>query len=157
MEDIRRKQPKTFWKFFQQKRNSPKNEISVDQFFNHFKILASNGIQNEDEVETFLRNFDSVNPQNEATSSFEELDKRITQDGIRRSIKNLLRNKNPGRDNLLNEYFNECIDLLVKPLEILLNTILDSGSFPLQWTKGIIIPLYKKVHLMIQIITGASH
>ena len=90
---------KSFGRFFSKKQNSPKNEISVDQFFNHFKDLASNDIQNEDEVETFLRNFDSVNPQIEATSCFEELDKRITQDEIRRSVKNLSRNKSPGGDN----------------------------------------------------------
>ena len=45
---------------------------------------------------------------------------------------------------MLNEYFIECIDLLVKPLELLFNTILDSGCFPSQWTEGINIPLYKK-------------
>ena len=126
-------------------------------FFYHFKNLASDGIQNEDEqVETFLRNFDLDNTQNEATPCFEELDRRITQEEIKRSVKNISRNKSPGGDNLLNEYFIEDMDLLVKPLELLFNVVLDSGCFPSQWTEGIIIPLYKKVHPTIQTVTGAS-
>ena len=54
MNEIRRKQPRKFWKLFKQKRNSPKNDISLDQFFDHFKNLASSDIENEEEdVETF--------------------------------------------------------------------------------------------------------
>ena len=144
MNEIRRTQPRKFWKLFKQKRNSPKNDISLDQFFDHFKNLASSDIENEEEdVETFLRNFDA-DYQNESTSRFEELDRRITQEEIKRSIKNLSRSKSPGGDNLLNEYFIEGMDVLLKPFELLFNVILDSGCFPSQWTEGTIIPLYKK-------------
>ena len=45
---------------------------------------------------------------------------------------------------MLNEYFIECINLFVEPIEILFNEILNSAFFPSQWTEGIIIPLHKK-------------
>ena len=42
------------------------------------------------------------------------------------------------------EYFIEGIDILDKPLEILFNYILDKQCFPKSWSKGVIIPVYKK-------------
>ena len=38
MDETRHKQSKKFWKLFQQKRNSPKNKISVDQFLIILKL-----------------------------------------------------------------------------------------------------------------------
>ena len=99
------------------------------------KNLDSSCIQNEEEeVETFLTNFDADYNQNEATSCFDELDRRITQEEIKRSITNLSRNKSPGGDNLLNEYLIEAMDVLVNSCE-LFNVIFDSGCFPSQWTE----------------------
>ena len=42
------------------------------------------------------------------------------------------------------EYFIECIDYLDKPHVYLFNYILDNRNFPKSWSKGIIIPVYKK-------------
>ncbi|MCG8049041.1 MAG: reverse transcriptase family protein, partial [Candidatus Thiodiazotropha endolucinida] len=145
MDKIRRENPKEFWNFFQQKSTRKETDITLNQFFNHFQELASNGISNEDdEAEDFLNNFDTNRHENESLPSFDELDKQITHDEIKHAIRNIKRNKSPGRDELLNEYFIECCDLLIEPLEILFNTVLDSGCFPSRWTEGIIIPLHKK-------------
>ena len=55
MDDIRHKQPRKYWKLFKQKRNSPEKDISLDQFFDHFKNFVSSDIENEEEdVETGL-------------------------------------------------------------------------------------------------------
>ena len=120
-------------------------DISLDQFFEHFRDLSSSNDQNGDEeVEDFLRDFDNNQGQNGGGSTFESLDENISHEEIKRCIKQLSRNKSPGKDNLLNEYFIESIDLLIEPLGILFNNILNSGYFPSQWTEGIIIPLHKK-------------
>ena len=95
----------------------------------------------------FLQNFDSERNHNISTSTFEELDAPITIEEIERCVKKLSRNKSPGLDELLNEYFIEAIGILSKPLEILFNVVLNSGFCPSGWTKGIIIPLHKKVKL----------
>ena len=81
MDEIRRKDPRKFWKRYKQKQNSRKNDISLDHFFGHFKNLATGGIENEEEeVETFLRHFDDDYNQNESTSCIDELDMRIKQE-----------------------------------------------------------------------------
>ena len=147
MDDMRRNNPKGFWKYFKKKPNSSsgKNNVSLEQFFEYFKDLASSNNQIVDEdVEHFLRDFDNEHDHNGGGSKFEGLDEHISQEEIVRCIKQLSRNKSPGKDNLLNEYFVESIELLIVPLEILFNNVLDSGCFPSQWTEGIIVPLHKK-------------
>ena len=49
-----------------------------------------------------------------------------------------------GSDNLINEYFKNAAEILLDPLFILFNTILDSRSFPRNWATGLIVPLHKK-------------
>ena len=88
-----------------------------------------------------MENFDR-NPPTEPT--FPELDIPITRSEILKSIRKLKCNKAFGPDSLLNEYFIESADLLIGRLEITFNKILDSGTFPSIWTKGIIVPLHKK-------------
>ena len=106
--------------------------------------IASHEYQYDEEIDIFLKSFDLIQRENEALPSFEELDKYITQEEIKQYVKNLARNKSPGRDNLLNEYFIECIDLFVEPIEIFFNEILNSVFFPSHWIEGILIPLHKK-------------
>ena len=57
-------------------------------------------------------------------------------------MRHLKSNKVCSLDTLLNEYFKESTDILIKPLEIIFNYILKK-SFPKQWT-GKILPIYKK-------------
>ena len=103
-----------------------------------------------------MRAFDNNEGQNGGGPTFESLDEQISHEEIKRCIKQLSRDKSPGKDNLLNEYFMESIDLLIEPLGILFNDILDSGYFPSQWTEGIIIPLHKKGSHDDPKITGES-
>jgi len=61
-----------------------------------------------------------------------------------RAISLIKKNKTPGVDKLLNEYFIEECDILAGHITELFNTILNSGFFPVAWTKGIIVPIHKK-------------
>ena len=47
-------------------------------------------------------------------------------------------------DTILNEYFKESINMLIGPLEIAFNYVLNKNSFPKQWTKGMILPIHEK-------------
>ena len=89
-------------------------------------------------------NFNINNDFNIPNTVYPELDNRITTEEIINAVKSLKRNKAYGCDHLLNEYFIETIDILSGHLCDIFNTIIDSGFFPEQWTKGIIIPLHKK-------------
>ena len=120
-------------------------DISLDQFFEHFRDLTSSKDQNDDEeLKIYLGDFDNNQGQNWGGSTFESLGENISHEEIKRCIKQLSRNKSPGKDNLLNEYFMESIELLIELLGFLFNNILNSGYFPSQLTEGIIIPLHKK-------------
>ena len=55
-------------------------------------------------------------------------------------------------DDILNEYFLKAADILIEPLYILFNKILESRSFPAQWATGLVVPLPKKEVSMTQII-----
>ena len=47
-------------------------------------------------------------------------------------------------DNLINEYFIECYDILSSHLVDIFNAILDTGHFPAEWSCGVIVPIFKK-------------
>ena len=59
-------------------------------------------------------------------------------------INSLKKSKSPGEDNVLNEYFIEAGDILISHIKDIFNGIFNSGDFPDFWSKGIIVPVYKK-------------
>ena len=95
---------------------------------------------NPDEVRDFLQNFDT----NDRNCTFSALDEQISHEEILNAIRSLKKNKSCDVDDILNEYFQKAADILIEPLYILFNKILDSGSFPAQWATGPIVPLHKK-------------
>ena len=81
------------------------------------------------ESEDFCQNndFDSNN------CTFEELDKAITLEEVELVIRSLKRNKSFSRDQLLNEYFIESVDILSGHIVDIFNAILTLsklGIFP---------------------------
>ena len=59
-------------------------------------------------------------------------------------LKKLGNNKACSTDNIIYEYFKESIHYLDKPLLNLFNYILIKKTCPKNWSKGVIIPIYKK-------------
>jgi len=59
-------------------------------------------------------------------------------------ISTLKRQKAFAGDMLINEYFIESMDILASHLVDIFNAILNSGYFPSNWSKGIIVPVFKK-------------
>ena len=82
--------------------------------------------------------------QNEWESTFGEFDEQISRKEIQNTIKNLNTNKSGRIDNLINEYFNNATEILIEPLYIVFNKILDRRSFPKHWATGLIVPIHKK-------------
>ena len=143
MNDMRRKSPREFWKMFKSKPSQPKGEnISKDDFLAHFKNLASHSETDEnDECTDFLDNFQS---NIDGDGSFSELDLPISISEIVAASKLLGTNKACSFDNILYEYFKESIHVISHSLEITFNHILNTQKFPVSWSTGVIIPLYKK-------------
>ena len=60
------------------------------------------------------------------------------------AIKSLDRGKSYGLDNLINEMFIDGIHVLSPLLVNIFNHIFESGTYPQEWLKGIIVPIPKK-------------
>jgi hypothetical protein len=85
---------------------SIKYSFNRPSFLEHFKKIAT-----ELRTENGSLNNDNVNDDEPV---YEELDRIITDDDILVAISNLKRNKSHGIDGLLNEYFIEYRDLIVR-------------------------------------------
>ena len=73
----------------------------------------------------------------------EEINKPITVNEIKEVIMNLKRNKAGSCDNILNEHTVHTADIFLPIYCDVFNCILDFGHPPDQWTKGVVIPIYK--------------
>ena len=141
MNEVRQKNPKQFWKIFKSRKSSPENNISDQEFFEYFRNLSSEIEENlPDDVRFFIENFDT----DDRETTYTNFDDPFSQIEIRKAIKNLSSNKACGADNIINEYFIHAAELLVEPIKLLFNKILQTGVFPSQWATGLIVPIYKK-------------
>ena len=87
-----------------------------------------------------------VSPQVDNSSMDDEniLNKPITEEEIRTCISKLKNHKAPGIDNIINEYITTTEDILMPAYIRVFNIIFMNGIFPDVWSKGIIVPIYKK-------------
>ena len=114
---------------FEKKETPP---VDIDTFFEYSKNL------NFCEEEESDINIDEVC--NDPMYS-EMLNDIITEKEVLDAIKGL-KNKAPGSDKLINEFFLNSPPFLVSIYTKLLNVVLDTGIIPETWTTGIIIPVY---------------
>ena len=73
-----------------------------------------------------------------------ELNLNITEEEIKKSIKNLKSDKSAGPDELVSEMFNYGTNNILVYLKRLFDTIFTNFQFPEMWTKSTIIPINKK-------------
>ena len=59
------------------------------------------------------------------------------------AIRSLKNNKSSGRDHILNEYIKHSHDYFIYAIVDFFNLLLLSGFTPLEWSVGIICPIYK--------------
>ena len=133
---LRKNNPKAFYNKFSKLKKGQKCDLTIEDVINHFKDLAGSTRDNTQETD------DSTNQDNQTL--YEELDSPITKHEILYVLSNAKRNKSPGMDGLLYEFFVECKYIMIPILCILFNVILDSGNFPENWCNGTIIPVFKK-------------
>lgn len=86
-----------------------------------------------------MHDFDNVD-----LCRYDELNVPISIVEVQKAIKRLKRNKTSGIDLLINEYFISCCDILASHIVDLFNAVLNTGRFPRSWSKGVIVPVFKK-------------
>ena len=126
--------PKDFWKLINGNydKTDTCNEISIDDFAEHFQNLNTFGVTDE----TFDINcipFTDDSP----------LNKPITKDEVNVCIAKLKNNKACGYDKILNEYIKCSANLMSDIYVSLFNLILNTGVVPDDWVTGIIKPIFK--------------
>ena len=68
----------------------------------------------------------------------------FTKDDIAKIIKNLNLNKAYGFDMMSIRMLKICGDSMLKPLELIFRSCLETGKFPIEWKKANVVPVYKK-------------
>ena len=115
-----------------------KCNIYKEIFLDHFRKLnkkRENQMQQDDEI----INIDQLNKD----LNNELINYRIDSTEVSRVIKNLKNHKSHGIDLICNEFIQNATTQLLDSITLLFNKILESGQYPLEWSSGIIIPIYK--------------
>ena len=133
---LKYKNPRLFWKAINP-RNNQECPVTLDTFYTYFSELCSQSITptNATHTSTFLQNY---------TCTVDELDKDISIAEVEYAIKLLKCGKSTGYNNVLNECIKYGGYRIVCIITRLFNYLYNLGTLPQQWSKGMIVPIYKK-------------
>ena len=71
-------------------------------------------------------------------------DSDITEEEVKAAIRHLKNNKSPGPDGIINEIL-KALDTAITPFLVkYVIKLFSSGSYTIEWTNSIIVPLHKK-------------
>ena len=127
---------KTFWDVVNNtlpKRKFNRNDISIEQWYNHFKHLL--------EQEQDNNTIDSDEFEGEQC---EHLNRPISVEEVSLAIKKLKIKKSSGPDGIVGEFLRFSPEFTVPFFVKFLNALFDRGIYPDKWNESIILPLYKK-------------
>lgn len=133
-----------FWKYIKKFNNNKSknlNNINLDEFSRYFENIY-NTPHNEYNSETFTYEVLHV----------DQLDSPFTIDEIqKKTLRCLERNNSSDLNNIVADFFIDANTFISPYLCIIFNKIFDTGIYPQSWSKGFIVPVFKKVtHLMIE-------
>jgi len=135
------KNGKLFWKEVRQlsgrKKQGVSKQISDDQWFNHFQSLYNADTVHADYVGLLTE-------AGEVIDTCTELNCVITENEVRESIRHLKKGKACGSDEVMAEMLKLADSTAVCFLTKLFNVLFDSGIYPDEWAKAIIVPILKK-------------
>ena len=121
-----------FWKTLRKvsSKSNPPNNVTMSQWFAHFKDLLDRNVVDDVEDDT--------------ADGFFVLDRPITKEEVELAMQKLKNKKAAGPDGVIGEMIknggNQVIDFFVK----LCNVLFDKGIFPDCWSQSLILPLFKK-------------
>ena len=142
LDQMHEKSPKAYWelvKKLKEEKCPNSNKISPSEWYSHFRKLAS---KNNFKMPSILNTSDQMKIENAPT--FTELDFKIRESEISKSIKKLKNNKACGPDGLCNEVLKYSQHTMLPVLVKLFNNILLSGKYPASWAEGHIKKIFKK-------------
>jgi CRISPR/Cas system-associated protein endoribonuclease Cas2 len=120
-----------------------KNNISTEQWFEHFKKLLENNEESNDTNNLNAPVDDGDDVDDDVCNSM-WFNQRITKDEILLAIRKLKLRKAPGPDGLPGEFFKNALCAIVPFFLRFFNVLFEKGIYPENWTQSIMLPLYKK-------------
>jgi hypothetical protein len=139
LSNMSRKSPRKFWKYikkFGNKKNMTNNSLNVNDFKEYFETM-SNTPHKQYDAESFFHQRDNV-------LQIDMLDKPIMIEEVIKTIKQLKRNKCSDIDGNVADFFIDTKEFISPYLCTIFNIIYDSGIYPEAWSKGYIVPIFKK-------------
>ena len=122
------------------KRKFFRNDIAVDDWFQHFRTLLEKGVNNDDITDSATDDDDD----NDDDDENHTLNRPISEAEVLLALRKIKLRKAPGPDGIIGEIIkysgNQVAHFFVK----FFNTLFDKGIFPDGWTESIVIPLFKK-------------
>ena len=117
----------------------------MQNWFEHFKTVFQDNHDIDhtfdEEYELQLRNNHDVHIPD---VNCDTLNNEISPSEVIQEIKNMKNNKASGIDGIPSEFFKMSVTQLSPTLCLIFNSVFNSGYFPEQWSKGLIIPIHKK-------------
>ena len=114
------------------RKRQPRNSISIETWFNHFKSLLEKEIIDED----------ISNSDNDEIDEY--MNRPISREEVIFAFQKLKNRKSAGPDSIISELYKHSCDQVVDFFIKLFNTLFDRGIFPSNWTESVVLPLYKK-------------
>ena len=136
--NISKNSPRKFWNYIKKFKNAKKdcNNISMDEFKNYFETIS-----NERYGDFCTENLPS---ENNDDIDIESLDRKITVEEIEKTISSMKRLKSCDYDDNVADFYIDAKSLISPFLCTLFNYIYDNCIYPEAWSKGVIVPIYKK-------------
>lgn len=126
--------------------------ITAAEWFAYFETLLNQEVNINREFAEFVQDFTTQHDaecnvctgQHQGDIETQELNAPITREEIVNCIKSMSNGKSGGIDGVIIEMLKSSLDLIEPYLRHMYNAVLESGKYPEQWTKAILVPLHKK-------------
>ena len=145
LETLANQNPKKCWQIVDTLREKTKKKASsntsADDWNTHFKDLLN---RKREPPTHYLDRVNSKLKKLSKLKSFTELDYSITSSEILKCIKALKPGKTSGLDSIMKEVIKAIAYEILPTLQKPFNLIYNSGYYPLNWRKALIIPIFKK-------------
>ena len=112
-------------------------------FIEHNNVPLSNEKSLEKITEFYNRLFNEENKQSFEDIKPEKMKMPFSKEEVIKAVNSLKNNKSPGPDNISAEQLKHCPDIIYQHIADIFNEIAETGSYPEEINKGILIPLQK--------------
>lgn len=131
------KDQKEFWAYVHKiipKRKHVRNQITVEEWFGHFRMLLEKNIT--------VESVDDIG--DDACDDDLVFNRPISAEEILLALRKLKPNKASGPDGIIGELLKHSYDFILPFLIKFFNALFEKGIYPNSWTESIILPLHKK-------------